>query len=450
MSVATYTLCSSRPDFKLTVDDSVGTLTFASNVSGFEAVYDGVAHQRVRVARQSTRLIDDSALSLELPFVRKTGPAPVLMSGDRHDTTKAPGSTGGGRRNFVSVAFEMAVRGRLSGNVSQEQVGLDALFDWCADQGQRPLAWTAMNDFKYDGYFGVKRAGGWKYDTQNVDGWGNFRADHLDSVVLACAAAAGEDLGRAEFALLLSWVSRTFWNPALGKLQQGWHGSRQFRAMGWVMWFFARAVALGFDGCDDAFVTDFLGARPKTILRALRDDLLRRPPHLGEQTKPDDRTMVDLKNGTSEIVGDYPWHAAILAAAFGWIERSGLIRGPQWQRLHGYITMLIDDILDRAMGPGGVSYAVSSHLGFTPDDVDLANQLETDKSHFYELLDDGCIRDRPRSADAELSLGGVAYLHGPNDPRCEALMDVIAAPSNMAKYDDLQRYADVWYGLSGL
>lgn len=421
-----------RPTFVMETDDQAMWIKFYDQTTGFSATFDASTHKLVGHLRQHTRVPIQPALDLESRFVRRSSPASVLMGGDVHDTTKAAGTTGGGRRSFISVAFERAVLGR--------QDGLDALYTWAVDQGQRPKAWLPFQ-FKYDGYFGTLIGSGWKCDKQDASGWSIFRADHLESAPLFGGAAVGEDMALAQFCLLLAWVSRTFYNAPAAKVQQGWHGSRQPRAMGWVPWFFARASFLGFDSADDAFVADFLGATPKTILRALVDDLSRRPPRIGEQNKPDDRTMVDLRDGSGEIVGEYPWQWAILFTAAGWIDRSGLLTSAKWKNFVAYLRTVAADVWERSIGPGGVTYAYSASTDLTQAQCDRANQLETDKSHVYELVD-GVIRDRPRLADAEMTAASIAVLENPQHPQFQHLLGQLPSPSNMAKYDDMARYLD--------
>lgn len=421
-----------RPEFVMETDDVSMTIAFRDAFSGFSATFDAATHKLVAHTRQANRIAIQPALELESRYVRRSAPISVLMSGDGRDTTKAAGATGGGRRTFLSVAFERAVLGR--------QDGLDALYTWACDQGNRPKAWLPFR-FKYDGYFGTLLGSGWKCDKQDADGWAIFRADHLESAPLFGGAAVGEDMALAQFCLLLAWVSRTFYNANNATIQQGWHGSRQPRAMGWVPWFFARACFLGFDSADPDFVADFLGATPKTILKALVDDLSKRPPRIGEQTKPDDRTMVDLRDGSGEIVGEYPWQWAILFAAAGWIDRSGLLTSQKWRNFVVYLRGVAADVWERSIGPGGVTYAYSASTDLTQAQCDRANLLETDKSHVYELVD-GVIRDRPRMSDAEMTAGAIGLLESPQHPQFQHLLGLLPAPSNMAKYDDLARYMD--------
>jgi len=438
MSVKVTRPCAMyRPSFFHEVDDVALTIRYFDSNTGFEAVFDAAAHKLLRVTRQTRRIEIAPALELERRFARAGAPNPVLMSGDKHDTTKASGTTGGGRRYFISPAFELALRG--------VQAGYDALHDWAVDQGQRPTAWVPFNQWRYDGYFGTLQPSGWKCDKQDAQGWSIYRADHLEGAVLFGGAALGEDMALAAFCELLKWVSRTIWNEGGQKLQQGWHGSRQPRAMGWVPWFLARASFLGFDTGDAEFISENLGAGPKAILKQVIADLNRKPPRIGEQTKPDDRTMVDFKDGSGEIVGEYPWQWAIYFAAMGWIQRSGLLQNSTpFANLMNHTRLLADDVWARSIGPGGVTYAYSASTTFTQADCDKANAMETDKSHVYELVD-GVIRDQPRKADAEMTAGAIAMLHDAHDPRCEALLALLAPPSNMQNYDDLQRYADVAY-----
>jgi hypothetical protein len=430
--VKTYQPCPMfRPDFLMDVDEAAQTIRFRSDATGFEATFNAATHKLESWKRQASPLLIQPAFELEGKFVRKGTPVSVLMSGDKHDTTPAAGTTGGGRRNFIAVGFERAFLGYGDGT--------DALFDWAVDQGQRPKAWLPFTGWKYDGYFGTLN--GWKCDKQDATGWSIFRADHLESAQLFAGAAIGEDMALAQFTLLACWVTRTFWNAGAAKLQQGWHGSRQPRAMGWMLWFFGRAVMLGFDSAPADFVADFLGCTPKIVLRALIDDLNARPPRLGEN-KADDRAMVDFRDGSGEIRSDYPWQWSILFAACGWLKHAGILStSGRFERLLALLDGVADDLWSRAIGPGGVAYAVSSSTAFTQADVDRANTMETDKSHHYELVD-GVIRDTPRTSDAELTAGAIGLFKGVDDPRFTALLSVLPPPSNMAKYDDLARYLD--------
>jgi len=431
-----------RPDFFHEVDDVAGTIRYFSTANGFEAIFDTKTHNLRSHTRQTTRIPIQPALDLESRYVRRSSPPSVLMSGDKHDTTSYAGTTGGGRRHFISVAFERAVLGK--------QDGFDALYAWGVDQGQRPTAWYPFA-FKYDGYFGSLIGSNWNYDSKQ-GGWSIFRADHLESCILFGGAALGEDICLAMFCELMKWVHKTFWNAAAGKLQQGWHGSRQMRAMGWVLLFAGHGSFLGLDFMEDAFLQEFVGIKPKDLLRTLLDDLARRPPRIGEQTKPDDRTMVDLHNGTNEVIGEYPWHWAILFYAVGWIERSGLMTSKKWKDFVTYLRFVAEDVWDRSIGPGGTTYAYSSTITFVQADVDLANKMELDKTHTYEHVDPdgngfGPMRDVPRKADSELTASAIAMLVDPNDPRCMALLGKLAHYSNMANYDDTARYLDPTYAL---
>lgn len=425
-----------RPNFVTETDQVANIIFYRDPTTGFTATFDTATHKLIAHTRQddAKRIKIQAAIDSEARYVRRSSPTSVLMSGDKRDTTKAAGSTGGGRRTFLSVAFERASLGF--------QDGYDALYTWALDQGQRPTAWLPFN-FKYTAYYG--KLGNWQYDTQDADGWSIFRADHLESAQLFGGAAIGEDLALAMYCELLKWVSRTFWNPTTGRLLPGWTGSRQARAMGWVPWFLARASLLGFDGADDAFVQDFLGGKPKQMLKACIKNLKANPPRFGEN-KADDRTMVVLPDGSGEIRGDYPFQLSILFAAIGWIENSRLLNSPDWDTVHSLITDLANETCHRAIGSGGMTYAFSATDTFEQEDVDKANELEADKTHVYELFD-GVIRDTPRLADAEMLTGALAYLFGPQDPRCRQLLALLPKPRNIPKYDDLARYVDPVYGL---
>lgn len=428
-----------RPTFvcETAPDAPAGMIVYRDPSTGFLATYDCATHKLIAHTRQddAKRVVIKTAVDFESKFIRRSSPASILMSGDKRDTTKAAGSTGGGRRSFISVAFERAVLGFPD--------GLDALYTWALDQGQRPTAWLPF-DFKYTAYYG--KLGNWQYDTQDADGWSIFRADHLESAALFGGAAVGEDMALASYCELLKWVTRTFWNPNTGKLLPGWTGSRQARAMGWVPWFLARACLLGFDGADDNFVRDFLGVRPKQMLKACITNLLSHPARLGEN-RADERTMTVLPDGSGEIRGDYPFQLSVLFAAMGWINESVLLTSSQFHDVIDDIRWLAQEAIHRSVSDRGMSYAISATDTFEQADCDLANQTETDKTHQYELFD-GCIRDLPRLADAELMAGAIAYLFGPSDPRLRQLLAILPKPTNMAKYGDLARYADPAYALA--
>lgn len=85
-----------RPYFVLEADDTLQTLRFHDSSTGFEAVFSAATHKLVSHRRQTTPIAIVPALELEGRYVRRSLPPSVLMSGDRHDTTKAAGSTGGG------------------------------------------------------------------------------------------------------------------------------------------------------------------------------------------------------------------------------------------------------------------------------------------------------------------------------------------------------------------
>ena len=428
-----------RPSFEVTVDEVRGTITMGDPVTGGSVVFSTLTHKAIEQVPPSQLWAILPALNVERHFARLTGPASPAMAGDHHDTTKAAGTTGGGRRSFVSVPFERHLRGFADGIID--------LRSWAMDQGQRPTAWFPM-DFKYDGYFGTEATTGWKCDKQDADGWSIFRADHLESAPLAAGTALGDDICTAHFLMLLSWVSKTFYNAKVGKLQQGWHGSRQPRAMGWMLWFYARAVMLGFDTADDAFVSTFLGAKPKVILKALVADLVKRLPRLGEN-KADDRTMVDLKDGSGEIRADYPWQWAVLFAAIGWLVEADVLQSRDWYYLRDYIRTLSHEIADRSLKNGFASYAISASANFTQADVDRANELENDKSHVYELVN-GVIRDTPTRAnvdDTALFCGGFGMLHGYGVPAVLEMLAALPKPIETATYDDIARYVDPVYGM---
>lgn len=427
-----------RPEFTLTSSPS-GLVFFDAESKG-HVEFDATTHLGKTIAPPDFLQPIWPALQHETGLARLTGKPSPLMSGDQHDTSPSSHTTGGGRRSFISVAFERHLRGQPD--------GLVALRAWAEDQGNRPVCWLPF-DFTYTGYYGKLKAGGFKYD-DSVNGWDICDPAHLESSNLFAGAALGDDVCLAHFTMLLAWVASTWpGGGKAGKVQQGWHGSHQERAVGWIFMFWTRAILLGFDTCDDEFRDTFLaGLRPKEHLRAIVDDFLAHPQPLGPD-HPDDRTMVDLKNGTGEIKGAYGWANGIMFAGIGYLLRSGILNQPRHQRLLDWATVRADEVIYRAVGTNGfVSYAFGgSPTIFTQADCDLANQLETDKSHVYELIPNGIIRDKPRKADAELMAGGLALLEGvSNSIFVQGIVAACDKPGS-SQYNDRARYLDVAYGM---
>lgn len=436
-----------RPDFECNADGLV--VSFTSAPSRLLLIFSGSTHKAAVADDGVADTPIKHALAFESNFLRLTGPLSPLMSGDVRDTTKSSHTTGGGRRSFVSIPLTRDLRGKPDGR--------SALLSWAQDQGNRPVCWLPFT-FTYDGFYGRLNNGTdtWKYDQQDAAGWSIFDPAHLESTPLFAGAAKGIDVSLAHFAMLLAWVSKTYYNAATGQVQKVWNGSGQPRAVGWSLLFFARACMLGFDTCDDEFKETFLGERPKKILVALVKDLLANPIPIGGD-RPDDRTMVDFKDGSGEIKGALGFQEAILLYGIGYLLRTGLINDPLKSELKAWIDDRAAIVMHDALGPTGLTYAFSRKRDFTQADCDKANLMETDKSHVYELVPTGsvmtsggavgAIRDIPRKPDAELMLGGLAMMYGPTCPEAAALASLLPKPSQIAAYDDLARYADVYHGL---
>lgn len=453
-----------RPTFECVVDDAAKTITFTDAEVGSRVVFDATTHYAVEQTAGSELRPILHAIEFEKQFHRLSGRASPLMSGDLHDTTPSPHTTSGARRFFTSTALNRYLRGMSD--------GLDALRSWAIDQGKRPVAWLPFDQWKYDGWCGLLLPSKWKYDQNDPSGWGIFTPDHCESRVLFSGAALGDDICLAHFTMLLAWASRAMYNAAAGKLQQNWHGSHQQRARAWMLWLFGEAVMLGFDTADPEFITTFLGAPPKVILRAIVEDMaLKNPPRLGETNKADDRTTVDFKDGSGEMVADYPWHWAMLFAAVGWVDAAGILTSKSWRTVVGAVTAIAGQVCDIATRAGLVSYAFAVRNHFTQSSdlpisdpgnqsADKANALETDKSHFYELRPEvpggstGFLIDKPRVADGELLAAGLTFLtwNDPGSPLrafASAIVEVQPDPSGpMSAYQDKARYLDVCYARS--
>jgi hypothetical protein len=426
-----------RSSFHLTIN--AGSIDFTDSVSDSYVEFDAASHLGTTV--QAPRFLQPikPALVYETGHARLSGKPSPLMSGDLHDTSPSSHTTGGGRRSFISVAFERHLRGLAD--------GLPALRAWADDQGNRPVCWLPF-DFKYDGYYGT-HVSGWKYDKNNAAGWDICDPAHLETSNLFAGAALGDDTCLAHFTMLAAWVASSWpgGGPKANKVQRGWHGSNQERARGWILMFWTRAILLGLDTCDDEFRDTFLaGLRPKEHLRAIVDDMLAHPQPLGPD-HADNRTMVDLKNGSGEIKGAYGWANGIMFAGIGYLLGSGVLNPPRATQLRDWATARAAEVVRRAVGPTGhVTYAFggSENVTFTQSDCDLANQIETDKSHVYELVPPGCIRDKPRKPDAELMAGGLALLNGKEDPTVKLILSICDKPGASA-YSDRARYLDPAY-----
>jgi hypothetical protein len=251
--------------------------------------------------------------------------------------------------------------------------------------------------------------------------------------------------------MLAAWVYSTFpgGGPIAGQVQQGWHGSDQERARGWRYWFDARAMLLGLDTADQNVVnTFFAGQKPKLHATAILNDALINPQPIAAN-HPDDRTMVDFKDGSGEIKGAYGWANGIMFAGWGYLKKTGIINDPLKTNMDTWMVNRANDVIVRAVNPSGLSYAFSGSTNFTQADCDKANNLETDKGHFYQLVDFGggvgVIQDAPRKQDSELMAAGLSLLFTPFHPitlMLLAVCDKIGTPA----YDNRARYLDILYG----
>lgn len=435
-------LTPSRSDLKMHISKDGRIFSFVSELTGSVTSFDTTTHKLAGATPARFDVPIFLPASFELGLARWHGPESPLMSGDIHDFDKSSHTTGGGRRSFVSVPFNHMARGLPDGRA--------ALLSWARDQGQRPVAWWPWV-FSYDAYYGVlgtdRKAPLWQYDKQDADGWSIFDPAHLESSALFAGVAAGLDEPTAHFAMLLAWVASSFPGSSGGSAALGWTGSQQPRAVGWMLLFMARASLLGFDGCSPEFRDIFLaGKTPKQHLIGYLHDLIAHPLPLGSE-KPDDRTMVDFKDGSNEVAGWLAFQESILFFGLGYVFRSGLVSDPILkQNLVTWIRDRSKNVAARAIDGRGMSYAVSTHGEFEPQCVDAANAEETDPGHLYELVGPApnFMRDTPRAADCELMLGGLATLLG--SANVSGLDALVALPGDPA-YADRARYADPYHAL---
>lgn len=460
-----------RPELSLAIVPN-GLIELVDPTTGFRMVGnfngsalpwpDGTTIQPhcTHVAQAQAELVPiRTALEFETRFARLTGKAtpiegkkdiPVVgSSNDWHDDSKSSHTTGGARRHFVSVGFERALRGIGD--------GLASIQSWAKDQRNRPVAWWPF-DFVYSGYYG-KLAQGWQYDetmlngVKNPNGWGILDPAHIETSILFGGAALGDLECFGHLAMGLGpWLCSTFagGGPKASKVQKGWRGSDQERAVGRVIKALGDLALLGIGigpACAEYRDTFLAGLDPKQHLVALLKDLMARTPPWGSG-KADDRTMVDFHDATGEIKASYGWQNGIMLHDVARVAlHSGLISGSLRAQVEAWLVQRAAQTVDRSVGPGGVSYAFSANTNFTQAECDKANQLETDKSHVYELDDSGALRDKPRIPDAELLAAGVAMVNGPDDPTVQQLLALLPKPGGTKFTGNMGRYLDPVYGL---
>jgi hypothetical protein len=162
-----------------------------------------------------------------------------MNSGDIHDTVKDSHETGGGRRSFVSMAFNHMGRGLPDGRA--------ALISWAQDQGNRPVAWWPWV-FSYDAYYGVlgpdRKAPLWKYD-QRPRTDGRSSTAHLESSALLRARRPASTNASRTSRCCSRGCLVVPWRDAERCVALGWTGSQQPRACGWMLLLMARACLLG-------------------------------------------------------------------------------------------------------------------------------------------------------------------------------------------------------------
>lgn len=477
-----------RPSLDLVVDEAAKQLILTDAETGFEmrgnfddVARDGIAPHCTQVTQRASGDVPiATALEFEKRRSRLNGNAtplegtpltvPAGSANDWHDDAKSSHTTSGARRHFVSVGFERAMRGLPD--------GLASIRSWASYQHHRPTAWWPF-DFSYDGYYGTRRAtssiGKWKYDDRMLDGvrdpnngWGIFDPAHVETAILFGGAALGdlECLGLLTMGLA-PWVLSTFpGGGKAGKVQKGWRGSDQERAVGRMTKAVADFAMLGIgvgEDCEPYRQAFLAGLDPKHHLVGLMKHLLNRPPPLGSG-KADERTLVDFRDGSGEVAGYYGWQNGILLHDLhrGAIS-SSLIGGATKAGIESFLHSRADLMLARCVDARGVSYAASVDEHFTQasdlpvtdpanQSVDKANQLETDHSHRYELVDldgdgTGSLRDVPRVPDSELMAAGLAVVRGTYDPAVNALLALHPAPDSPKYRGSIGRSLDVVYGL---
>ena len=444
-----------RPDIELTIyKDNKGWL-FNSKASQAFSIFDAVSHKLVSYSTPNNAglaLPIKHALDFEKSLSPQNKPffPQPLSPTDRHDLDRSSHTTGGGRRNFISLSLERA----LNNDEAIKTDGLLALLSWARDQGQRPVCWQPFQ-FNYDAYYGVigeyHSNPTWKYDKQDKDGWSIFDPAHLESAHLFSGAALGLDECLHHFTCLFSWVISTFPGKSSKSSTplKGWHGSKQPRAAGWMIWYLTRAVLLGFDTADQEFIDKFLaGHRPKEHLVAYLNDLITMDFPIGAEVA-DDRTMVNIGmvNGISQLRGALSFQECILRAGLGYLLRTNIINDPLRTKVSDWLNDRTSKVLTAAVDSRGMAYSFTRDKDFNQSHVDLANSLEKDPGHRYELVQiNGQIRDTPRVADCELMVGAAALHNGPTDQTAIMLNNLLPRPDN-PNYQKIARYADPFYGL---
>lgn len=426
-------------------DDSVGYLGEWNGLSAQAALSNGVivgAHRGKTINFQTDWVPCTTALDFETQFHRLAGKASPLMSGDKTDTSPSSHTTGGGRRSFVATGLQRALRGLPD--------GLAALQSWARCQENRPVAHLPW-DFTYNGFKGVLTSGV-QYDTMldlngkvdNKMGWAVYDPAHLESAPLFSGAVAGDLECLTHFIWLTAWVIRSTVKPGSpAVLQTLWRGSGQERAIGWHIWILTRACLLGLDTADPEFLNTFFGGvKPKDALKMILEDVVATPLGWGAGNV-DIRTMPLVPAG-------YGWQNGIILGAVGYLLRSGIVNDPLKSKVSAYFTARAADHIKRVVGPDptrggklGVSYSCSAAEW---DDAMLAKVQAADTTKQFEFAPGTkYIRTVPRLADAELTLGGLWFMLGMNDPTVVSLMSSIPGPTNMSAYDDTSRYIDpVW------
>lgn len=439
-----------RPDISLQISKKY--FTFISELTQSISVFSKQSHLGIYSTTQKLGPPILSAVNFEKQFCPKT-PGSILP-GEYHDTTPNSHTTGGGRRTFISVPFEHCIQ-----DAAGPIIGASAILSWTRDQRSRPVCWDPW-EFIYNDYWGQIGSDFnnpiAKYDKQNESGWDIFDPAHLESSALYSGSIIGLDESLHHFVMLLAWVVSSFPGKSTkfqNKPAQGWHGSRQPRAIALMIWLLTRASLMDIDSADQEFIDKFLqGYPPKEHLIAYVKDLLSMNLQIGAD-HVDNRTMVDIGiyNGQPEIQGDLGFQEAILFASLGYLLRTKILNDPLQTQLKEWLHSRITAVVARAVNSSGMSYSFSTHNGFGQDAVDLANQKETDKGHVYERTNDGFIRDIPRVPDIELMLGGLAFAGFPEfQDIMNNLVALLPNPySDPNNYAPKATYADPFFALNG-
>lgn len=443
-------LTTFRPDIILQILPENQGWMFKSTETKCYSIFDSFTHKLKNCYSPMIGPAIRPALLFETSLMPSGDLFPSPMSsGDVHDTTKVSHTTGGGRRSFTSVAFANS----LSPVQSKRETGLSGLLSWARDQGNRPVCWEPFN-FNYDAYYGVigpdHKNPIHKYDSVDQSGWDIFDPAHLESSALFSGSAVGLDECLHHFTTLLMWVVSTFPGKSTKSKTplKGWHGSKQPRACGWMIWYLTRAILLGFDTADQEFIDKFLaGHRPKDHLIAYLNELIT-PDFLplgGEVA--DERTMVVIGaiNGISQIRGSLTFQWCILFAAIGYLLRTNILNDPLKAKVRDWVDHMVEEVEDRAITADGMAYSFSRDNNFTDDDLVLANGMEKDPGHIYERVN-GVIRDTPRVADCEMMAGALALLYGKTDTNAVLMSELCPIPGASA-YKPKATYLDVFYGV---